>query len=31
LFETPPEAAEEPGTEITEITEIKEVEDGSTR
>jgi small subunit ribosomal protein S6 len=31
LFETPPESAEEPGTEITEITEVKEVEDGSTR
>ena len=31
LFETPPEAAEESGTEITEITEVKEAEDGSTR
>jgi small subunit ribosomal protein S6 len=31
LFETPPETAEEPGTEITEIAEIKEAEDGSTR
>jgi small subunit ribosomal protein S6 len=31
LFETPPEAAEESGAEITEITEVKEAEDGSTR